>query len=267
MTGVGPLPDNVAMRRLKLTIEYDGGNYHGWQSQRCGGTLQDILEEKIGDIIRRPVRVTGASRTDAGVHALGQVAAFTCDSGLEAPVITRALNAKLPPDIRILRSEEAAADFHPRYDALRKRYFYLVSLGARRSAFVSRYMWNLPSRINFDMMEDSASLLRGCHDFSTFMGAGCSSKTQVRTVYELEVTRIESISFMTSSLSGDFLKFSIEGNAFLRHMVRNIVGTLIEVGKGKLSIGELRRIFEAKDRTLAGPTAPAQGLFLEEITY
>ncbi len=255
------------MRYLKLLLEYDGTNYHGWQTQKPGGTIQDVIKEKIQGITGEDVRLTGASRTDAGVHALGQVAVFGTESRLEPDVITRALNAKLPADIRILDAEEAQGDFHPRYDAIRKSYFYVICEARQHSSFMHRYIWYVHLVLDTDLITEAASLLTGEHDFSSFRGAGCGAKHPVRTVHSLDVSRLREIIFMTCPIKGDFIKIRIEANAFLRHMVRNIIGTLVEVGRGRISVEEFGRILNARDRTVAGPTAPAQGLFLEKITY
>jgi tRNA pseudouridine38-40 synthase len=255
------------MRYVRLLIEYDGTNYHGWQSQKSGGTIQDIIRNKVQRITGEEVRLTGASRTDAGVHALGQVAVFGTDSFLDADVIMRALNAKLPPNIRILAAEETDKDFHPRYRAARKSYFYIISEGRLQSAFLNRYVWNVRSCLDLDSMGKAATLLIGEHDFSSFRASGCGAKHPVRTVYAADIARLEDMSFMTFSIKGDFIKIRIEANAFLRHMVRNIVGTMVEVGRGKISVEECSRILQSRDRTMAGPTAPAQGLFLEKIIY
>ncbi len=255
------------MRHIRLIIEYDGTEYHGWQSQKAGGTIQDIMREKIFAITGEKAMLTGASRTDSGVHALGQVAAFGTRSGLSPDVIMRALNAKLPADIRILGSEETNSDFHPRYAADRKSYFYILSTSKLRSAFLYKYMWNVKTGLNIHSMREAAHTILGEHDFSSFMGSGCGSKTRVRTVHSLDISRHRTINFMTAHIRGDFIKIRIEANAFLRHMVRNIVGTLVEVGRGNLSPEMLSKILKCRDRTAAGPTAPAQGLFLEKITY
>jgi tRNA pseudouridine38-40 synthase len=255
------------MRYIKLLLEYDGTNYHGWQSQKSGGTVQDILGDTIQSVTGEEVKLTAASRTDAGVHALGQVAVFQTRSSLAPDVIMRALNAKLQADIRIMDAEDTGEDFHPRYDATRKSYFYIISEDRRHSAFLHRYIWYVHSALDIERMAEAASLVIGKHDFSSFRGSGCGSKHPVRTVYAADITKLNDLSFMTATLRGNFIKFRIEGNAFLRHMVRNIVGTLVEVGKGKMSVETFGRVLQSRDRTIAGPTAPAQGLFLERIVY
>lgn len=255
------------MRHIKLLLEYDGSNYQGWQSQKSGNTIQDILCERIVTIAGGQIRLTGASRTDAGVHALGQVAAFSTDSGMSIEVMKRALNATLPQDIRILTIEETDGSFNPRFDALKKRYIYLMSVARNESAFLHKYRWQIKGSLDLDAMREAGSLLTGEHDFSALRGSGCSAKTTVRHVHSLEITALDAIEFMTVLIRGDSIKISIEANAFLRHMARNIVGTLAEVGRGRISVKDVRAILNARDRTKAGPTAPASGLFLERIFY
>lgn len=255
------------MRFIRLLIEYNGSGYQGWQSQKTGRTLQDVIRATITSITGEDIRLTGASRTDAGVHALGQVAAFSTESGLPPETIQRALNAKLPSDIRILSAEETIEEFHPRFDATRKSYFYLISTSRVRSAFLHPYLWYIATDLDLDPMRAAAASLIGEHDFSSFRGSGCGAKTTIRTVSSLDISRARDISFMTASISGDFIKIRIEANAFLRHMVRNIVGTLADVGSGKTSPGEFFRVLVSCDRTQAGPTAPPQGLFLEQLIY
>jgi tRNA pseudouridine38-40 synthase len=255
------------MRYIRLLIEYDGTNYHGWQSQKSGGTIQDTLREEILSVTGEEVKLTAASRTDAGVHALGQVAVFGTDSRLGPDVIMRALNAKLPADIRIIDAEETGRDFHPRYDAVKKSYFYIISEDRQHSAFLNRYIWHVHSPLHIERMAEAASLVVGKHDFSSFRGAGCGAKHPVRTVGIADIVRFEEMHFMTGAFKGNFVKFRIEANAFLRHMVRNIVGTLVEVGRGNFSPETFDKILKCRDRTAAGPTAPAKALFLDTITY
>jgi tRNA pseudouridine38-40 synthase len=250
-----------------LLTEYDGTNYHGWQSQKSGGTIQDVLTEAILGLTGEKVRLTGASRTDAGVHALSQVAVFGTQSRLSTEVIARALNAKLPGDIRILTAEEKDERFHPRYDADRKSYFYIASRSKNPSAFLNKYVWYLKSPMDTEAMTLASRALIGRHDFSSFRGAGCGAKHPVRTVHDCEISQLDQMSFMTAPLKGEFIRFRIEANAFLRHMVRNIVGSLVEVGRGRMSPEDFSRVLASRDRTKAGPTAPARGLFLEKIIY
>ncbi|MDA8084993.1 MAG: tRNA pseudouridine(38-40) synthase TruA [Nitrospiraceae bacterium] len=255
------------MRFIRLLIEYNGAGYHGWQSQKTGRTLQETIRATIGSITGEDIRLTGASRTDAGVHALGQVAVFPTGSALTADTFRRAVNAKLPPDIRIRSAVETDGQFHPRFSAIRKSYLYLISTDRIRSPFLYPYLWYVMADLDIARMHDSAAMLLGAHDFSAFRGSGCGAKTTHRTVLSLEIDAMEEISFMTTPLRGEFIRIRIEANAFLRHMVRNIVGTLVGVGSGKTSPAEFREILESCDRTKAGPTAPPQGLFLEEIIY
>lgn len=254
-------------RYIKLQLEYDGTCYEGWQSQKSGNTIQDIIVKAIRSITPEELRLTGASRTDAGVHALGQVAVFGTISTLPANVFKRALNAILPADIRVLSAEETNEEFHPRFHAEKKRYFYLISLNRDESAFFQRYVCHVRAELDSDSMRQAASELLGRHDFTSFRASGCSAKTTIRTVNAIDVARLEEIEFMTVPFRGDFIKISIEADAFLRHMVRNIAGTLIEIGRGKMDAGSIKDLIAACDRTKAGPTAPAQGLFLEKVYY
>jgi len=243
------------VRYIKLLIEYDGTNYQGWQTQRSGRTIQDILKKTILSITDENVKLTGASRTDAGVHAIEQVAVFSTQSKLQADTISRAMNAKLPPDIRILSAEDT------------EKYFYIIAAKSRQSAFFSRYVWNVNMELDIYGMREAASFLSGQHDFRSFRGSGCGAKTTVRKIISLDIKELKKISFMTVDMKGDFIKIKIEGDAFLRYMVRNIVGTLVEIGKGKIPPEKMKDILAAYDRKLAGPTASAKGLFLEKITY
>lgn len=255
------------MRRIKLLLEYDGSRYQGWQSQKSGNTIQDILSRTIAGITGGQVQLAGASRTDAGVHSLGQVAAFNTDSGLAAAVLKRALNAKLPEDIRILSAEETTESFNPRFDAVRKKYVYFLSVGRTESAFFNNYQWQVKAALDLSAMKAASALLTGEHDFSSFRGSGCGAKTTLRHINSLDCMAIHALEFMTVSIKGEWIRISIEANAFLRHMVRNIVGTLVEVGKGRIEVSDVSAILNARDRKQAGPTAPAAGLFLEKIFY
>lgn len=255
------------MQKIRLIIEYDGTGYHGWQVQRNQESIQGILEDRIRHITGEPSRVTGASRTDAGVHALGQVAAFRTSSDLGAERIKHALNALLPPDIRVLDASTVSDAFQPRNDALKKRYFYIVANQNSSSAFLFRYAWLVRQPLDLKSMRTAGAVLPGLHDFSSFMGTGSGIKNPVRELLSLEIKSMKTIGFMTGGVKGNFIIITLEANGFLRHMVRNIVGTLAEIGRGKISAGHMKEILLARDRKCAGPTAPGNGLFLERITY
>ena len=255
------------MKNIKLLIEYNGANYHGWQRQKCHDTLQEIIEGRLFRITGERAALISASRTDAGVHAIGQVASFRTNSNLEPATLQRALNATLPEDIRILNAGEAAAAFHPRYDALGKSYFYIISNTNFSSAFLYGYAWRVPYTLDLAEMKKTGDLLLGRHDFSAFRGAGCSAKSTARKITSLSIERINSIDFMTAKINGNFIKITVEADAFLRHMVRNIVGTLVEVGRGEMTLNSISEAIKLKDRKKTGPTAPAHGLFLEKVSY
>lgn len=255
------------MKKIGLLLEYDGSAYHGWQVQKDAQTVQGVLEECIFRVTGQHSPLIGASRTDARVHALGQVAAFRTASRLDTATIKRALNALLPRDIRVLSASEAQDAFHPRNDALMKRYFYMISNQRATSAFLSRYAWEVPQALNISLMESASQTLVGRHDFASFMGAGSDVADTVREIYALTIEKMDWVTFMTSSLQGNFLKITVEANGFLRHMVRNIVGTLIEIGRGRIPSSAMTAILESRKRNNAGRTAPAHGLFLEKIEY
>jgi tRNA pseudouridine38-40 synthase len=255
------------MKRMRLLIEYDGTAYHGWQIQKNKPTIQKILEKNILTITGEKSKVIGASRTDAGVHALGQVAAFRTLSMLDTETMRKALNATLPYDIRIREVSEVDDTFHPRYDVLNKSYFYIIANQRVSSAFLYRYTWLVQQTLERAFMKEAARMLIGTHDFSSFQGARSSVKTPVREVFSLSIEDLKRMDFMTARFKGDFIKIRIEANGFLRHMVRNIVGTLVEIGRGRIPPQETKDILESRDRRRAGPTAPAHGLFLEKIIY
>ncbi len=255
------------MRNIKLTLQYDGTAYSGWQVQKTGSTIQGLLEDAVSGVTGEKSRVTGAGRTDAGVHAFAQTAAFPTRSHLEPDVFLRALNANLPNDIRIVDADECPPDFHPRYSAKNKTYSYIISRAKAYSLFLRRYSWHMPYQLNSEKMMEAAGHLTGEHDFSSFRASGCSSKNPVREIMKIDISGADAVDFMTFRLDIPVIKISIQANAFLRHMVRNIVGTLVEAGQEKFQPDEIKAILKARDRTAAGITAPACGLFLEKIMY
>ncbi len=245
------------MRNIKLLIEYDGTNYQGWQIQPGGPTIQGTLEEKLGLLTGKPVRLFGSGRTDSGVHALGQVAHFKTQSPMDIPTIQRALNSLLPHDIVIQRVEEVEEDFHARKRSKSKIYEYRILNRNLRSAFHRGYVWHIPQRLNLTEMKKATRGLVGEHDFSAFRTVGSPTRTTVRKVTRAEWKRGRD----------GIIRFEIEANGFLKQMVRSIVGTLVEIGRGKRKAADIRKILNSKDRREAGPTAPAQGLFLKEVKY
>lgn len=255
------------MKYIKILLQYDGTHYLGWQKQKDSNTIQTIIETRLFRITGENIKLTGASRTDSGVHALGQIAVFATNSNLETHTIIKALNSLLPNDIKAMDFKETDKNFHPRYDAKNKTYFYLISNNRIVSPFLCRYVWAVPYNLDLALMKKAGKLLKGSHDFSAFRASGCGAKTTEREIISFKIVQTEKIDFMTSRIEGDFIKITIEANAFLRYMVRNIVGTLVEIGRGKMDVKTISEAFELKDRRKTGPTAPPNGLFLEKIKY
>ena len=245
-------------RNIKLILEYDGTNYHGWQSQQGSGvpTIQDALEEALRKLTKEHIRTVSSGRTDAGVHALGHVANFPTESRIPAEAWAPALNSLLPADIRVLASEEAAPDFHARFSAKRKQYRYHVLARRAPSALSRNHAWHVDRKLNLAVMRRAAGVLVGKHDFSSFRSAGCSAKTPVRKLKALTIKR-----------KGDLVEVTLEADAFLMHMARNIVGTLVEAGLGRFTPDDVKRILKSRDRSTAGRTAPAHGLYLVTVFY
>ncbi len=253
----GPWWSGTRMRTIKLLIEYDGKHYSGWQRQPHQPTIQGIIEEKWKEITGERVHLIGSGRTDAGVHAIGQVAHFKTQSLLPLQAIQKAFNHLLPPDILIKGVEEVEPDFHARKSAKRKVYEYRILNTPLPSVFHHGYVWHIPQPLDWEKVKQATEILIGVHDFSSFRSTGTSTRTAVREVYRAEWRR---------SKSG-LVRFEIEANGFLKQMVRAIVGTLVEVGRGKIGVKDFEAILEARDRRQAGPTAPACGLFLKEVKY
>ncbi len=245
------------MRNLKITLEYDGSAYEGWQSQGKKKTIQRELEQCLEKITQEKIRVIGSGRTDAGVHALNQVANFLIARPIGEMQLLRAMNSILKPDIAVKSIEEVAAPFHARFDALSKVYLYRIMNGPVRPALGRQYIWHVRERLDVAAMEKALGHLAGTHDFSAFCGAGSLVRDRIRTVSGC------SIEVKPAGL----IEISIEANGFLRHMVRNIVGTLVDVGRAKIDVGQMTAILAGKDRRQAGRTAPACGLFLQEVRY
>ena len=247
------------MRNLRLSLQYDGTDFVGWQRQRTGVSVQGLLEDALQPIEGRAVTLHGAGRTDAGVHALGQVASVMLASDLPDQTLARALNAVLPPAVRVLGVQEVEAGFHARFSARAKTYEYRIINAPLVSAFVYRYTWHVPRPLDIEAMRTAAEPLVGLHDFAGFQAAGSAVATTERTVVALEIEE-----------GGGYdlpMIVRITGDGFLRHMVRNIVGTLVEVGSGRRDPWRLLAVLDSRDRAKAGPTAPPHGLFLAHVAY
>jgi tRNA pseudouridine38-40 synthase len=250
------------MRRIKIIVSYDGTGYHGWQVQPGMPTIQSDLEQAISEIEGRQVQVAGSGRTDAGVHALAQAAAFSIANPIPVDNLRRAMNRLLPRDIRVLSAEEAAPDFHPRFQARRKTYEYRIFRGEICSPFERRYVYHHPYPLAIEEMIAAAPLLEGEHDFTSF---AASDERDA-----LEPSRVRTIFGSRLALEGerlDRLTYRVTGSGFLKHMVRNIAGVLLEVGKGNLDGAGLLARLEPGCALPAGPTAPARGLFLMSVEY
>ena len=244
------------MRNIKLTISYDGTNYRGWQVQARGKTVQGEIERALLNISGKKHGVHGAGRTDSGVHANAQVAHFKTALSIPEKNIPLALNSVLPEDIAVIRASYVNDDFHARFDARSKHYRYHVYNSRRRDPFKERYSWRVPYELDVPLMRKEAGALIGRHDFKAFQARDKRERTSVRNISRLCVTRKRSSVIIDISADG-----------FLYNMVRNIVGTLIDTGRGYLPGGSMKKILKSRDRTKAGPTAPARGLFLVNIRY
>ena len=242
--------------QYKFVLEYDGTNYHGWQLQPNAVTLQGRLEAVLARLFNEPIRVRAAGRTDTGVHALGQVVSFHTPYERDLFRLQGSINALLPSDMAVKQLAMTTETFNPRRDAQSRTYRYQMWNQFSRSAIWARYSWHIPIALDIPAMDRAASLLVGDHDFSSFQGSDSVEHNPVRTVLRSIVCQ-----------DGNFLIYDVEARSFLRHMVRNIVGTLFDVGRGVRSVEEFAQILAARDRTRAGQTAPPQGLFLVEVRY
>jgi len=249
-------------RIIKLILAYDGSEFSGWQVQPAAATIQGTLASAIGRLTGEKVLPQGSGRTDAGVHALAQVATFTSQSSIPAENLVKALNDILPPAIRVLEASDAAPDFHARKSACAKTYRYRIFRGAICPPILARYVWHYPYPLDESAMVDAAACVIGEHDFTSFAAVdpeketGNEEKSNVRRIFDSAWQR-----------DGEEFIYTVRGNGFLHHMVRNLVGTFLLAGKGTLSSGDITGILQAKERSTAGATAPASGLFLVSVEY
>ena len=246
------------MKKFMAVVEYDGTDYHGWQLQKDLPTIQGSIESALGRILGTPTRVHGAGRTDAGVHALGQVAHFSADWSHSVEELRKGCNAMLPADIVLKKLESAGDDFHARHSARSKTYWYQIINQPVRSPLKRLYAWHVPHQLELELMNSAASYLIGSHNFAAFGSPTDGTPSTVREVLEARWEMMKS--------SGS-IRFVIRGTGFLRYMVRSLVGTLVLVGKRKIMPEDFSEILKSCDRSLSGPTAPAHGLCLVHVDY
>ena len=244
------------MKNIKLTIEYDGTNYYGWQKQSDKVTIQGVLEEAVRNLTKEENEVIGCSRTDSGVHAMGFVATFKTNSTVPPHKFREAINYRLPDDIVVIKSEEVEEEFHPRYLAKGKTYEYTIYNNLVPTALNRTFAYHYKYPLDIELMKEACKYFKGTHDFKAFRSEGSSVKTTVRTIYDVDIKKSE-----------DFIKISVSGDGFLYNMVRIIVGTLINVGRGKIKPEDIEKIIVNKDRKAAGDCVPARGLKLKEVYY
>ena len=268
------ISENI-IHNIRLLIEYDGTNYHGWQRQsspnREAGdlhqTIQGTIEDVLSGIIKHPAKAVAAGRTDAGVHATGQVMHFKTTLQINESSWVKAVNSLLPADIVVRKAEYVSEDFHARFDAKSKVYTYFILNSALRSAFQRNYVWHIKQPLNIPLIREASQYLIGHHDFSSFRASDCGAKSPVKTLDRLEVENQSGTEFNSVPTDAHVVILTFEARSYLQHMVRNIVGTLAEVGRGKFSPTDIKTILEKKDRRYAGPIAPPQGLYLSEVRY
>jgi len=239
----------------KLVVSYDGTNYNGWQTQADGPTVQAVIESLLDKVFKEKVNLRYPSRTDSGVHAFGQVVSFTCRSEFSAERMLKILNSQLPSDITIKSSEIVSNDFDAK-KASKKRYSYHISTTPTRSPFYINRVWWIKYKMDIGVLKEALAIFVGEKDFRAFMGAGSDAKTTIRNIYSITVLE-----------QNDEFKIVFEGNGFLKHMIRNIVGTAVEAAIGRYDVEDVKKMLESKDRRTAGITAPAYALYLEEIYY
>jgi tRNA pseudouridine38-40 synthase len=266
------------MATFRVTVAYDGTDFIGWQRQPAGTSVQGLLEDALRDLDQRAVTVIGAGRTDAGVHALAQVAAFTLAREIAPDALVRAVNVRLPDTVRLLTADAAPPDFHPQFDSASKTYQYRIWNRAVMSPFERRYAWHIPGPLDVNAMQTAAAILEGRHDFAAFQATDSDTKTTQREISRSKIAPTEDTEdteeneFLDLRVprvlrGGDLLVYEVTGDGFLRHMVRTIVGSLVDIGRGRFPPRWLGEVLASRDRTKAGRTAPPHGLFLVRVNY
>jgi len=255
------------MRTLKAILAYDGSGFVGWQRQRCGRSVQGELERVCAEIEGQSVPIAAAGRTDAGVHALGQVVSFQLLHHIDTGSLVRAFNAKLPPSIRVIDMQQVDDGFHARFSAHEKTYRYYISSGAVGSPFTRAHAWHVGRALDLKSIQAAGQAFIGEHDFSAFQAAGTEVKSTVRNIYRVGVSTIEATPGTVLGTGTQLLAVEVVGDGFLRHMVRIMIGTLVGVGDGRRTVESVSEIITSRQRELAGVTAPACGLFLVSVRY
>lgn len=249
------------IRNIKLIFSFDGSNFSGWQKQKNKRSVQETIEEALKKITQEKIKVIGCGRTDSRVHAINYVANFKTNSKIPVENFKKAINSFLAPEIYVKKVEDVSLSFHSRYDAKRKTYIYLISLS--KCPFLKNYAYFYEREIDLEKMTEAKKYILGKHDFSSFMAAGSEVKNTVREIFKIEIKK----NFFFLDKSINLIEIEIEGDGFLYKMVRNIVGTLIYAGIGKITPSDIKKIIEAKDRKIAPPTAPPDGLYLKKVSY
>lgn len=256
-----------SFRNIRIVLEYDGTDFCGWQIQKTRKSIQGMIQETLEKITGEKIKLIGSGRTDAGVHAIGQVAHFKTESKIPLLKIQKSLNSLLSPSVVIRKIEEISLDFHAQISAKSKQYVYFILNDEFSSPFLDRYSWQIKQPLNWKKMKEALKVLKGKQDFKSFQSVGTPVKSTVREIYKIEIKNVRSMGTLPGVPTKNLYQINFEANGFLKQMVRNIVGTLVEVGKGKVSISDLRKILKAKDRKKAGLAAPAKGLFLMNVNY
>jgi tRNA pseudouridine38-40 synthase len=264
-----PSPRGVSMRRIALLIEYDGTDFVGWQAQTNGRAVQDVIESVIIETLGRHARIVGSGRTDSGVHALGQVAHFDLRHVIPTDRIREALNGRLPADVQIRDAVEVDAEWHARRDARMRRYVYVLADGVTKPVLDRRRIAWTPYPLDAERMEAAAQSWIGKHDFTSFRAQKCQAESPIRSIDLISVKRIHANAspLALAAAGGSLVAFTVEARAFLHHQVRNMVGTLIEIGRGAEEVSWAEKVLAARDRSAAGPTMAAAGLILESVKY
>jgi len=253
------------VRNIKLTLQYNGTGFSGLELQPSKITIRGEMEKALRKLFKTQIKIISASRTDSGVHALSQVVCFRLDNKIPEIKLSAALNSCLPVEIRILKAEEVADDFHARYDAKSKEYEYLIFNGEIMPPFLNDLAWQVKYKLDLAVMRKAAKILKGKHDFKSFCAARSDDKDFVRTMYTISIRKRKIKIWNGAEMS--VISCRVKGDGFLYKMVRNMVGTLVEVGLGRINLKDVRKILRGKDRKLAGRTAPAHGLCLVRVNY